>query len=35
MSDLPWLLSGYGLTLGAIGAYAAVLHRRLRRERDR
>jgi|GEM_PF-4794304 hypothetical protein len=35
MSDLPWLLAGYGLTLGAIGGYAVGLRRRLRRERDR
>ena len=35
MSDLPWLLAGYGLTFGAVAAYAVALHRRLRRERER
>lgn len=35
MSDLGWILVGYGLTFGAISAYAVTLHRRLRRERDR
>ena len=35
MSDLSWILAGYGLTFGTIGAYAVVLDRRLRRERDR
>ena len=35
MSDLSWILAGYGLTFGAIGVYAVSLHRRLRRERDR
>lgn len=35
MSDLPWILAGYGLTLGSLAAYAVVLARRLRRERRR
>jgi hypothetical protein len=35
MSDLGWILAGYGLTIGAIGGYAITLQRRLRRERDR
>jgi hypothetical protein len=35
MSDLPWLLAGYGLTFGAVATYAVALHRRLRRERAR
>lgn len=34
MSDLTWILAGYGLTFGAIGTYAVVLERRLRERRD-
>ena len=34
MSDLTWILAGYGLTFGAISAYAVTLYRRLRRERE-
>ena len=35
MSDLLWLLAGYGLTFGTIAAYAISLHRRLRQRRER
>ena len=35
MTDLPFILAAYGVTLGGLALYAATLLRRLRRaERD-